>query len=265
VEAVVRGKLIKMFDLSGGPAWDAHQGVGAWLQWETAITKAQVKAHRSRDAALFPVVTANADLSHLRAMLDLCVAYVHAEQADDRGLVPDRAANARLMHGLLAKILGKAADLLSGEPGLASMLRRGLAGPGLGGPSLILDAGDTDDIPWHIRKAVDIRAPRCEFPSGCDRPATECQPHHIIHRAAHGATSVTGLKNYCFFHHHVLIHRPGWTLTSFPDGTSQAPDHRKTPTPEPGTQRRSGASPCPRPRTSPEIIAPEPGGAVSAG
>jgi hypothetical protein len=63
----------------------------------------------------------------------------------------------------------------------------------------------------------------------------------------------------------VLIHRPGWTLTSFPDGTSQAPDHRKTPTPEPGTQRRSGASPCPRPRTSPETIAPEPGGAVSAG
>jgi hypothetical protein len=28
VEAVVRGKLIKMFGLSGGPAADAHQGIG---------------------------------------------------------------------------------------------------------------------------------------------------------------------------------------------------------------------------------------------
>src|ERR1700677_4416202 len=46
VEAVVRGKLIRMFDLSGGPAADAHQGVGAWLGWETAITGPQVKAHR---------------------------------------------------------------------------------------------------------------------------------------------------------------------------------------------------------------------------
>ena len=39
VEAVVRGKLVKMFDLSGGPSGDAHQTVGAWLKWETAVTK----------------------------------------------------------------------------------------------------------------------------------------------------------------------------------------------------------------------------------
>jgi len=228
---------------------------GAWISGPAA-------AGIACDAALFPVVTANADLDHLRALIDLCVAFVHAEQADAEvaraagdgagagagdggqagGLVPDRAANARLMRELIAKIIGKAADLLSGEPGLASMLRRGLAGPGLGGPSLILDVGDTDDIPWHIRKAVDIRGPRCEFPSGCDQPAAGCQPHHIIHRAQHGATSVTGLKNYCFFHHHVLIHRQGWTLKSFPDGTSEArsPDgktiirsHEPKPPPQP--------------------------------
>jgi hypothetical protein len=39
VEAVVRGKLVKMFDLAGGPSGDAHQTVGAWLKWETAVTK----------------------------------------------------------------------------------------------------------------------------------------------------------------------------------------------------------------------------------
>src|ERR1700677_3358122 len=47
VEAVVRGKLVKMFDLSGGPSGDAHQTIGAWLKWETAVTKEQAKAHRA--------------------------------------------------------------------------------------------------------------------------------------------------------------------------------------------------------------------------
>src|ERR1700690_707758 len=47
VEAVVRGKLVKMFDLSGGPSGDAHQTVGGWLKWETAVTKEQAKAHRA--------------------------------------------------------------------------------------------------------------------------------------------------------------------------------------------------------------------------
>src|SRR5271170_2661593 len=47
VEAVVRGKLVKMFGLSGGPSADAHQSVGAWLKWETGITKDQAKTHKS--------------------------------------------------------------------------------------------------------------------------------------------------------------------------------------------------------------------------
>jgi hypothetical protein len=47
VEAVVRGKLVKMFDLAGGPSGDAHQTIGAWLKWETAVTKEQAKAHRA--------------------------------------------------------------------------------------------------------------------------------------------------------------------------------------------------------------------------
>jgi Domain of unknown function (DUF222) len=198
---------------------------GAWISGPAA-------AGIACDAALFPIVTGNADPSHLRGLIDTCVGYWHLENAETAadagtgagagGWVPDRAANARLMDDLLRQIIGKAADLLSGEPGLASMLRRGLAGPGLGGPSLPLDVGDTDDIPWHIRKAVDTRSQQCEFPSGCDRPAMECQPHHIIHRADHGPTAVTGLRNFCHFHHHILIHRQGWTITPHPDGTSEA-------------------------------------------
>ena len=236
--------------------WAGHRAVkaqtggdgGAWISGPAA-------AGIACDAALFPVVTGNADTSHLRALIDTCVGYWHAEHAhtaaaDAGGPAPDRTANARLMDDLIRQIIGRAADLMSGEPGLASMLRRGLAGPGLAGPSLPLDVGDTDDIPWHIRKAVDTRAPQCEFPSGCDRPALECQPHHIIHRAQHGATSVTGLRNFCFYHHHVLIHREGWTVTPFPDGTSEARS------PDGQTIIRSHQRPPPNPPPQPR---PRPG------
>ena len=245
--------------------WAGHRAVkaqtggdgGAWISGPAA-------AGIACDAALFPIVTGNADTAHLRTLIDTCVEYWHAEHADTAaqaagaeadagGPVPDRAANARLMDDLIRQIIGKAADLMSGEPGLASMLRRGLAGPGLAGPSLPLDVGDTDDIPWHIRKAVDTRAPQCEFPSGCDRPALECQPHHIIHRAQHGATSVTGLKNYCHFHHHVLIHRTGWTVVSFPDGTSEARS------PDGQTIIRSHQRPPPQPPEPPPQPPPWPG------
>src|SRR6202522_1745125 len=235
--------------------WAGHRAVkgmtggdgGAWISGPAA-------AGIACDAALFPIVTGNADTSYLRVLIDTCVGYWHAEHAeaaaqDAGGPAPDRTANARLMDDLIRQIIGKAADIMSGEPGLASMLRRGLAGPGLGGPSLPLDVGDTDDIPWHIRKAVDIRGPQCEFPSGCDRPALECQPHHIIHRAQHGATSVTGLRNFCFYHHHVLIHREGWTVTPFPDGTSEARS------PDGATIIRSHQRPPPQPPEPP----PQPG------
>ncbi len=57
---------------------------------------------------------------------------------------------------------------------------------------------------------------------GCDEPASRCEPHHVIHRADGGHTSLTNLKGKCHWHHHVLLHRLGWTLTVHPDGTSQA-------------------------------------------
>jgi len=45
---------------------------------------------------------------------------------------------------------------------------------------------------------------------------------------------------YCFWHHHVLLHQLGWTLTVHPDGTSQvtSPDGKTirshSPPPRPG-------------------------------
>src|SRR5271154_1163687 len=232
--------------------WTGHRAAnavtggdgGAWISGPAA-------AGGACDAALFPVVTGHADLSHLRALIDVCVTFWHTEhacteaEAEAGRPAADRAANARLMEELLRKILGKVADILSGEPGLASMLRRGLAGPGLGGPSLPLDVGDTDTIPWHLRKAVDIRDQHCAWPGGCDRTALECEPHHIVHRCDHGRTCIANLMNLCHYHHHIAIHRDGWTLILHPDGTSEAtsPEGTKTlrshghPPPQPPPQQ----------------------------
>ena len=64
------------------------------------------------------------------------------------------------------EIIGKAAELLSGPGGLASFLRRGLLGGRLGGPSLPLDVGMSENIPASIRNAVVLRDQHCRFPGG---------------------------------------------------------------------------------------------------
>jgi Domain of unknown function (DUF222) len=155
----------------------------------------------------------------------------HAEQA---AAVAD--ALAAMEHQILAKIL----QVVSGPGGAASFLRRHLLGKPLAGPSLPLDVGQTDDIPVHLRRLVALRDQRCQFAGGCDQPASGCEPHHVTHRADGGHTSLTNLKDYCYWHHHVVLHELGWTLTVHPDGTSQvtSPDgktirsHSPPPRPE---------------------------------
>jgi len=109
---------------------------------------------------------------------------------------------AMLEHQILATVL----QIVSGPGGVASFLRRNLLGKGLNGPSLPLDVGQTDDIPVHLRRLVALRDQTCQFPGGCDQPATACEPHHVVHRQDGGHTSLAGLKNYCHWHHHVVLH-----------------------------------------------------------
>jgi Domain of unknown function (DUF222) len=138
------------------------------------------------------------------------------------------------------QILGKILQVVSGPGGAASFLRRHLLGKPLAGPSLPLDVGQTDDIPLHLRRLVALRDQTCQYPGGCDQPASGCEPHHVQHRKDGGRTSLTNLKDYCWWHHHVVLHELGWTLTAHPDGTSQvqSPDGKiirsHSPPPHPG-------------------------------
>ena len=198
--------------------WAAHRAAasvstgdgGAWLEGDAARAVAC-------DAMIIPVVTGDIDPGAVEDLIALCVSY-HRTRTQATGT--DRAEQVLAM--LEHQILGKILDVVSGPGGAASFLRRSLLGKGLNGPSLPLDIGQTDDIPVHLRRLVALRDQTCQFPGGCDQPAAGCEPHHVIHRRDGGHTSLANLKDYCWWHHHVVLHEMGWTLIVHPDGTSQA-------------------------------------------
>jgi hypothetical protein len=206
---------------------------GAWLEGEKARAIAC-------DAMIIPVVVGDIDPDAVEDLIVLCVRYHRtresgrtAQQAELTAMVAETLA--RLEQQILAKVL----QVVSGPGGAASFLRRQLLGKGLNGPSLPLDVGQTDDIPLHLRRLVALRDQTCQYSGGCDQPAAGCEPHHVVHRADGGRTSLTNLKDYCWWHHHVVLHQLGWTLTAHPDGTSQVRS--------PGGKIIRSHSPQPRP------------------
>jgi Domain of unknown function (DUF222) len=190
---------------------------GAWLEGDAARRVAC-------DAMLVPVVTADLDLAAVDVLIELCVQYDHLRRQAPAAPGQDAARGDRagqvlamLEHQILATVL----QIVSGPGGVASFLRRNLLGQGLNGPSLPLDVGQTDDIPIHLRRLVALRDQHCQFPGGCDQPAAGCEPHHVVHREDGGHTSLVNLKDYCWWHHHVVLHQMGWQLIVRPDGTSE--------------------------------------------
>ena len=213
VQLTVTASLADLYDLDDGSAmqqvwidraaaWfagqhaaDAETGGGdgsAWVAGDTARGLAC-------DAVLFPVVLGHVDTLYLDQLIGRCV-QLHRALHDEDGFVPDRGAHQARITQMMREVLGACAKVLGGEPGLAAHLRRNLlAGIGLGGRSLPLDVGDRDDIPWQIRRAVQLRdGGRCRWPGGCDQPAYASEPHHLIPRACHGPTAVCNLLTLCW-------------------------------------------------------------------
>jgi hypothetical protein len=188
------------------------------------------------------VVTGEVDPCLLDDLVHLCVqlAGLHGasqpgDPPDEQGQAEDTAGDDRVPPTQQARemlqhaIIGKAVDLVSGPGGLASFLRTRQLGARLAGPSLPLDVGRSADIPAAVRRAVILRDQHCRWAGGCDQPASACEVHHVTHLADGGKTSVDGCALYCFFHHHVVIHEWGWTVTLNADGTTTArsPDGTK--------------------------------------
>ncbi len=218
-DSVLQDKWIEQFRAR----WAAHRAAaslstgdgGAWLDGNAARKVAC-------DAIIVPVVTADIDPAAMEELIAVCVQYHRIRSGAGEGQ-PDAPADrdAEVLAMLEHQMLGKILEVVSGPGGVASFLRRNLLGKPLNGPSLPLDVGQTDDIPVHLRRLVDLRDQGCQFPGGCDQPASGCEPHHVVHRSDGGHTSLTNLKDYCSWHHHVVLHQMGWALTVHPDGTSR--------------------------------------------
>ena len=225
---------------------------GAWLEGDAARAAAG-------EAMLIPVVTGDIDVTAIEDLITVCVEYqrirgqaahddpdarnsapAQAGPHDSTAAAPQPGSTAAVLAMLEHRVLAAVIQVVSGPGGVASFLRRAMLGKGLNGPSLPLDVGQTDEIPVHLRRLVALRDQTCRHPGGCDRPAAQCEPHHVVHRADGGHTSLQGLQEWCHWHHHVLLHELGWKLTVFPDGTSQvtSPEgktiHSHGPPPRPG-------------------------------
>jgi hypothetical protein len=183
----------------------AHAGETGWLSGKEAAATA-CAAH------ITPVITGTPDWDVISDMADVFL--------DAHGIHDPLTPEARL--ALERTLLRMAIDALSGPDGLAGFLRANQLGRPFSGASLPLDLGDTDHIPEYLRRAVILRDRKCQWPGGCDRPASQCEPHHLCPRSEGGETSLSNLRLFCWAHHHIYIHRLGWTIIAHPDGSLTA-------------------------------------------
>ena len=193
----------------------------AWLDSDAAHAVAC-------DASVTPVVTGDVNPAALDDLVRLCVELDRLRHHPAPAQAAPEPDTARAWEALEQAVIGKAIDLLSGPGGLANFLRRRQLGARLGGPSLPLDVGVSQDIPAAIRRAVILRDQHCRWTGGCDQPAAACEVHHVTHQADGGKTSVKDCILFCWYHHQVVIHRMGWTVVLIPDGTTTTWNPSKT-------------------------------------
>jgi hypothetical protein len=138
---------VRYHRIRAGDGTDAAEVPGSGDSQDRTNSRDDADSQDGADGSGSPVIPAGLTGSAAR----------HAEQA-----AAVAEALAEVEHQILAKIL----QVVSGPAGAASFLRRQLLGKGLGGPSLPLDVGQTDDIPVHLRRLVALRDQDCQYPGG---------------------------------------------------------------------------------------------------
>ncbi len=265
VKALVHMTLAELCALDGGSALQREWVTAAAARWAAARAAASVtgsdggawlegRAARALacDAMLVPVVTGDIDPAALDDLVRLCV---ELHRLDYRDSAPaagarDRCTGARrVLAGRITRRVPAAR-----RPGP----RRAAGGDPPGdhrkgsGPAVrprrtrVIPAAPAARRPPRrpqrpARHRVQLdhpgrdphrgHPPRPALPVGRTvRPARlACEVHHLVHLADGGQTSVRGCGLYCTFHHQIMIHRLGWTVTNNPDGTTTArsPDGTK--------------------------------------
>ena len=82
--------------------------------------------------------------------------------------------------------------------------------------SLVIDVGRAKArLHGSLRKALNLRDRHCQWP-GCERPASYCDGHHLVHWAHGGPTDLDNLVLLCKRHHR-MVHEGGWRLIKTDD------------------------------------------------
>ena len=83
--------------------------------------------------------------------------------------------------------------------------------------SVVVDVGRSRRvISGPARRALKARDGHCQW-DGCDRPASRCDGHHLVHWVNGGNTELSNLILLCH-RHHWLVHEGGWQLVKTDDG-----------------------------------------------
>ena len=83
--------------------------------------------------------------------------------------------------------------------------------------SVVMDLGRSKRVIANaLRNALRIRDGHCQWP-GCERTASWCDGHHIVHWVDGGPTDLSNLVLLCRRHHR-MVHEGGWQLIKQDDG-----------------------------------------------
>ena len=83
--------------------------------------------------------------------------------------------------------------------------------------SLVMDVGRAKPIvSSSLRRALKVRDGHCRWP-GCERTASKCDGHHLVHWINGGPTELDNLVLLCRRHHR-MVHEGGWQLIKCDDG-----------------------------------------------
>jgi len=83
--------------------------------------------------------------------------------------------------------------------------------------SVTIDVGRSRRvISGALRTKLKARDGHCRWP-GCERPASWCDGHHLVHWADGGTTDLDNLVLLCKRHHR-MVHEGGWQLIKYEEG-----------------------------------------------
>ena len=71
-------------------------------------------------------------------------------------------------------------------------------------------------VSGSLRRVLKARDGHCQWP-GCERSASLCQGHHLVHWVQGGETTLGNLILLCPRHHR-MVHEGGWQIVRCDDG-----------------------------------------------